>query len=355
MFALITLLICWLAQPSNEVVFYRSKTVPFEALVKQSGGFTLTNDAGEAVGIDLLVNQKNSQIYWYRRLFTEVCLTGECRPIDIGIYWTASGKYLGVEIFGENLTKTDHSDFSNFDYLKLESVLNDEWSPLREFEFEELVEEKKEGVDATTGATKKVIADASVKDAVYTTYTMWHLIHVGEGEQLALLSYRYLDAHDDLFAASLQAKHPDYYAFLIGGVASGNFPAKKDLIPILLKSLSQHDASLKNSAFKAIGRLPLDEPAVQDEIARAYPLWAMPDKNRFLQSATGLTQLSHHLYEALSSDLTQQNPWFLSSLLTVLAKRHPQSPDVLAKVKDLSISGNTLLEEAATKFLRTVR
>ncbi len=336
-------------------VFYRSKTVPSERLTRQTEQYQITDDQGKTTDVELLSDPATHKIYWYRRLFTEVCLTGECRPIDIGIYWTGEGKYLGVEIFGENLTKTDHSDFSDFDYRKLESVLRDEWSPLREFEFDELVDEKKEGVDATTGATKKVIADASVKDAVYTTYTMWHLVHVGEGEQLALLTYRYLNDNPQALSASLRDEAPEYLAFLLDGVTSGSLAISPGLVSVILKGLNHPDVPLKSSAFRAIGVLPLDNPEVQSGIAPVYKQWAIPDKNRFLLSASGLGTLHEKLYKTLAADLEQNNAWFLSSLISVLAAAKVQSPEVIEKIKKLEKSGNPQLGDAARKFLAAVK
>ncbi len=353
---LLVVLLFWFSRPAtDDPVFYRSGSIPRESLQKQAGEFEITDDKGRNVRVDLLLHTDNGGIYWYRRLFTEVCLTGECRPIDIGIYWTGDGKYLGVEVFAENLTKTDHSDFSDFDYRKLESVLRDEWSPLREFEFDELVDEKKEGVDATTGATKKVIADASVKDAVYTTYTMWHLIHLGEGEQLALLTYRYLNENPQALSASLRDETPEYLAFLIDGIASGSLAINPGLVSVILKGLNHPDMALKSSAFKAIGILPLDSPEIQAEVASVYRQWTIPDKNRFLQSASGLKTLHEKLYKTLAADLEQNNAWFLSSLIPVLAVAKEQSPEVIEKIKKLEKSGNPQLESVARGFLAAVK
>ncbi len=353
---LLVALLFWNSRPAaDDPVFYRSRSIPHESLQKQPGDFEITDDKGQNVRVDLLLQRDNGGIYWYRRLFTEVCLTGECRPIDIGIYWTGSGKYLGIEVFGENLTKTDHSEFSDFDYRKLESVLKDEWSALREFMFDELVDPKKDSVDATTGATKKVIADASVKDAVYTTYTMWHLIHVGEDEQLALLTYRYLNENPQALRAFLRHDAPEDLAFLLAGIISGNLAVNPGLISVVLKGLNHPDPSLKNSAFKAISLLPLDSREIQDEIVPVYRQWTVPDKNRFLQSAAGLQTLHRKLYDALAADLDESNPWFLSALIPVLAAAEAQSPEAIAKIKKLEKSGNPQLENASRRFLSSVK
>lgn len=355
MWLLVVLLFLGGRPAADDPVFYRSKSIPMESLQKQPGDFEITDDKGKTIRVDLLLHRDNGGIYWYRRLFTEVCLTGECRPIDIGIYWTGNGKYLGIEVFGENLTKTDHSDFSDFDYRKLESVLKDEWSPLREFLFDELVDPKKDGVDATTGAAKKVIADASVKDAVYTTYTMWHLIHVGEDEQLALLAYRYLNQNPQALSVFLRNDAPEYIHFLLDGITSGNLAMSPVLISVVLKGLNHPDPSLKNSAFKAISLLPLGSREIQDEIAPVYKQWAIPDKNRFLQSAAGLETLHEKLYEALASDLGEKNAWFLSALIPVLSASKVQSAEVVRKMKELEKSGNPQLENAVKKFLSELK
>src|SRR5690606_38143693 len=126
-------------------------------------------------------------LYWHRKLETEVCLTGECKVVNVGIYWYGTGEFMGLEVYGEQLTKTDHSVFSREDYDQLIAILQDDWSALREYKFEELLDAKPTALDGVTGATRKEIADEAVKGAVYTTYTLWHLIHEGEKEQLRSL------------------------------------------------------------------------------------------------------------------------------------------------------------------------
>src|SRR5690606_28759140 len=158
------------------------QTLRAPALNPAEGGneYTIQDDHGQSMSVVSLIG-KDSLPYWYYRIFTPVCLTGECRPVDIGIYWHFSGKYLGIEIYREPLTKTDHSEFTPMDYDRLEHILRNEWSELREYTAEELVEpvdtvDTPGTVDAVTGATRKAISEAAVKDAVYTTHTIWHLI-----------------------------------------------------------------------------------------------------------------------------------------------------------------------------------
>src|SRR5690606_40150830 len=101
----------------------------------QGGQFIILDDSGEPIEVEAMKDEKGV-LYWYRRIFTPVCLTGECMMVDVGIYWYCTGEFFGLEVYGEHLTKTDHSIFSDEDYGKLMDVLANDWSSLREYELE---------------------------------------------------------------------------------------------------------------------------------------------------------------------------------------------------------------------------
>src|SRR5690606_37301631 len=109
--------------------YYASPALKGKGLDPDKGGmeFTLQDDNGQPVPVVALTGRDGMR-YWYRRVFTEVCLTGECRPVDVGLYWHFTGKYLGVEAYREPLTKSDHGDFSPLDYAHLESIVRNERS-----------------------------------------------------------------------------------------------------------------------------------------------------------------------------------------------------------------------------------
>src|SRR5690606_42155858 len=88
--------------------YYSSPALRVLSLNPAEGGkvHTIQDDHGQPMSVVSLMG-KDGLPYWYYRIFTPVCLTGECRPIDIGIYWHFSGKYLGIEIYRVPLTKTD--------------------------------------------------------------------------------------------------------------------------------------------------------------------------------------------------------------------------------------------------------
>src|SRR5690554_6922111 len=216
---------------SEEEVFFKSNLLQQIELTPVENGFFILDDAGEPAEVKAM-KDKEGVLYWHRRIFTPVCLTGECFMVDVGIYWYCTGEFLGLEVYREHLTKTDHSIFSGEDYDKLISILSNDWSSLREYEFTDLVDESEEGVDGTSGATKAEIAEEAVEDAVYTTYTLWHLIHVGEKEQLAQLSTQLLN-QGDLIASLINTREERYQNFLLELLAMGRIDPSQPLNELL--------------------------------------------------------------------------------------------------------------------------
>jgi len=119
-------------------------------------------------------------VLYFRKFSTGVCLENECRPLLIILYWTVTGRYLGFELpQGEFLSKTEHEPFVKKEYEELNKLLSNSYSTLANFSLEELVEPvtNEEEVDGVSGATRSGILDYCVDGAVFTTYTLWHLVY----------------------------------------------------------------------------------------------------------------------------------------------------------------------------------
>jgi hypothetical protein len=121
-------------------------------------------------------------IWFGRHLFKDVCISGECKMIRLWLFWDGTGNYLGLQ-FHENepLTKSDHTEFEEADYVKLENILRDTSSILKSLKQEELIIAPDTTahleVDGYTAATQPTLAEVVVKDAVYTCHTLWHSIY----------------------------------------------------------------------------------------------------------------------------------------------------------------------------------
>lgn len=351
---LLLLLVVLFAKPvwaqGIEKTYYRSPGLESLTANPDASPATIENDEKEPVAVQEY-NSPDGLIHWYRRVATEVCLTGDCRPIEVGIFWDCTGNFEGLEVFKEPLTKTDHSDFTTWDYRKLMSILKNDWSPLREYALSELVDEKKEeGVDAVTGATKREIAEAAVEKAVYTTHTLWHLIHVGEKEQLAKLTARRL-AEGPLLDDLLKTDRERYQPFLLDLFGQGLLPQSPATESLVFDALSNTtDPALKVPALAALRALDLSSPGVQDRFSTIYQAQNQAQKAEMLTVIKPAYPLSTPWYEVLAGDLDASNPWMAPKILSVLKNNPYQSEKVMQMLQKLSTSDIAVVQKAVLDF-----
>ena len=127
--------------------------------------------------------------YYYSRLQTTVCEDTVCQLLDINVYWDLAGNYIRFDtVPGTPLTKYDHKPFTDQDYKKLQKTLADENSVLGDKTKDELLSTKEkrysEKIDGLTAATAKEIKSVVVDGALYSTYTLWHLLHGNIKQQI---------------------------------------------------------------------------------------------------------------------------------------------------------------------------
>lgn len=123
-----------------------------------------------------LTTEESRPIAYFSPVFTPVCVDGTCYPIKINLYWDLGGNYLKYNLdYNEILTKVEHLPFSDFDYGLLHRVIANNKSALANFTIYELTADAESKVDGITGATRPELQGAFVPDALYTSYTLWHL------------------------------------------------------------------------------------------------------------------------------------------------------------------------------------
>ncbi|WP_229599570.1 hypothetical protein [Runella rosea] len=144
--------------------------------------YTVTiNDTTEYT-LQLAFDEGGQPLYYFSNLFTPVCLTGECKPVYINFYWDLLGNYTRFDFpKGAVLTRMDHKPFKPEDYEKLQDILANTHSLLKDVSMEDLVgkgtENLADSVDAKAGATLKTVKNEVIDGAVYTCYTLWHIAH----------------------------------------------------------------------------------------------------------------------------------------------------------------------------------
>jgi hypothetical protein len=333
----------------TDPVFFRSNALQNLTLIPLPGEYFIRDDESEQVPV-IALKDTQGILYWYRRVDTEVCLTGECKRVDVGLYWYCTGDFLGLEVYREHLTKTDHSNFTPEDYDKLISILSNDWSSLREYTLADLTDDKPEGVDAVSGATKKEIASEAVINAVYTTHTLWHLVHVGEKEQLVPLSIRYLN-DSDLLAAMLRSSNMKYRYFLLEASRQGNLLPTRPLKTLILEGLAiRDDPSYRHAALKALAATDLNDAWFQTQLAPIYQVALINEKIELLAALKAIQQFEPALYDAMAHDLDLQQEWLAVKILQVLRAAPTQSDQVLQTARQLQNSQSAFVRKAAVEF-----
>jgi hypothetical protein len=168
----------------------------------------------------LLSDSSDQPLLFYADILTPVCIDGTCKPVFIELYWDLTGQYAGFGVYPDKpLTKFDHEEFLPEDYEKMNRLLADNNSVLRRQELSDLFDESADpekkieyqGVelDAASGATKKEIKESIVEGALYSCYTLWHLVHGQAAREIE----SYLDSiySDQLQARLLYSDYEPYY------------------------------------------------------------------------------------------------------------------------------------------------
>lgn len=134
-----------------------------------------------------LVEKKDlsNNTLWYRaEIETEVCREGLCELAKINLYWDEVGNYLKFDLpESKELTKWDHIPFNSKDYQKLNDILGNPNSKLRDYTFNEINDVIESGnkidqeVDGLSRATPVMLSNTVVEGAALSSYTFWHIVY----------------------------------------------------------------------------------------------------------------------------------------------------------------------------------
>ena len=117
---------------------------------------------------------------YYMDVESVICLDHKCKVVQVRLFWDKLGFYNRFELAsGITLEKTDGVPFTVSDYEKLDRILADRNSSLKEYYQNQrhLTANGNEGLmdlDGATGATSRVDENSVVKGGAWTTCTLWH-------------------------------------------------------------------------------------------------------------------------------------------------------------------------------------
>ena len=282
-----------------------------------------------------------------------ICRDKTCEVVKVEMFWDAFGQYDKYFVeFGEKLTKLDHVPFSTEDHKKLQRILKDKESPLREVTKDGLVGEKaKSAVDGVAGATVLTLNSTVVVGAGYTCYDLWHwangevsqIIRQKSGESFSVAKLKKL----------LQSEKVDTVQFAISYLKERKVFDQSTVNAVVASMKTGGDELIEAALpyLKAASKTPADY------FKSVYDIYAdcSSDKRVFILTAltADSTLPSSEYYDLLSSKISDLKSYHeVHLLLTLFEKRKAWSLEIEKNVISLLDHPKFFFSRRAYWFLK---
>lgn len=348
-------LLAWVASgfgPGRPTRYFLPATLPFEPAKVRP----FTFDFNDEMPDDTLFQSLSPEGYpvsYHRKLRASVCFDGQCRALDVDIYWNLTGRYLGIELpSGEYLSKTDHDPFETDDYRRLNALLADPQSPLGKMSYEELVAKPPlsvKGVDAVTSATSKSVLEYIVKGAAFTTYKMWHFIYGTTRDRVAELTLQSLSP--ELILHILQSPDPSDRLWALNHI-NGYVNLSPVLSDTLLKLADGGNYTMSERALNAIPATDLRSEAMQLALVEKFAKGDYSKKKLLIGKLKQVPVLHATAKSRLNSLLPQLNGELIGDVLAIYQHLKVGDPETCRVVANLLEKDNKFISSKALIFLK---
>ncbi len=215
------------------------------------------------------LQDENGLTIWFgRHIFKDVCISGECKMIRLWLFWDGAANYLGMQTpKGEPLTKSDHTLFETTDYEKLEGILRDTASILKDLKQEELIIVPDSidpyEVDGYTAATQPALAEVIVKDAVFTCHTLWHAVYGPSKDAIDKILEQRLN--EEFLAKMFATQNPSYVSWAIKTMQK--FPVfHKAFYPMIMEFIKSGNFGLAKQSMDYFQPGLLADASIQHQL-----------------------------------------------------------------------------------------
>ncbi|QIP12171.1 hypothetical protein G8759_05765 [Spirosoma aureum] len=346
---------------------FSERPAPFARKPAKIREFTITENDTTSYTLKLAFDESDQPSYFFRNVFTPVCLTGECKPVYINFYWDLLGNYTRYDFPpGQVLTKMDHREFKQEDYDKLQDILNNPNSLLKDVAMEDLVgkgtENLADSVDAKAGATLKTVKNEVIDGAVYTCYTLWHIVHGKVVDEMQKITETYRT--EPLLHRFLASSNHFYQYWAMEKVVAQDGTVLESFSPDMLSIIRGKNIFTARSALQKLGNPFFMENARQIWLwetyrSAGYPLQIailkklakipfqnalaeataseMANANReqftmMLNLLAAQPRLSDKAQQTMANHLNNANQDYAAEIYRVLTAFHPRNHDVVAKM-----------------------
>lgn len=327
-------------------IFLLITTTAFTQIPTKTKEFTVTiNDTTEYT-LQLALNDAGHPLYYFSNLFTPVCLTGECKPVYINFYWDLLGNYTRFDFpKGAVLTRMDHKPFKPEDYEKLQDILANTHSLLKDVSMEDLVgkgtENLADSVDAKAGATLKTVKNEVIDGAVYTCFTLWHIAHGKAVTEMKRMTESFKT--DALLHRFLTADNYHYQYWAMERVMNGEGGVAADFQSDIQQVIRGKNIFTARFALQKVNADFFADNARQQWLWETYQSSGYPLQLAILKKMTTLP-LTNVLTEQAAQQLSAVNREQAILLLKALAARSTLSAQTLLTLADQLSNENCAAE-----------
>lgn len=266
-----------------------------------------------------------------RNIHTSVCIDTLCRLLDITLYWEATGKYLGYSLpRGEQMTKKEHTPFSESDYTRLTEILSDSSSQLGYYTMDEIHPAKKlvAQTDGISGATIPDLAPWIVPEAAYTSYTLWHLTYGATRDSIMAYTKNKLITIQ-LLNNYLQNSDPYNQVKALQWISE----TKQTCVPFIepaLGILHNGNFSASGQALRLLKKSGIDEGRLQKEVIQLFDSEDFRIKNAANEYFRSTDKLTQPVAREMMTRLKSDNYYLVNIILSILEKKYqPDREDQL--------------------------
>jgi hypothetical protein len=299
-------------------------------------------------------SQNGTPLKYWRKILTEVCIDGECRKVQIDLFWNITGHYLGFRMpNGEFLSKTEHDPFNAAEYDRMHQLLSDPNSALANYSLEELVSESdssKNKVDAVSSATLTAVLDYIVEGAVYTTYSLWQITYGSTKREAENLTIQKLDS--DLVLKILNKGEIKDKIWVLNRIPK-TMDVSPKLITKLLDLVSGDDIYLAERSLNAISSAELSNK-VQSKLAVMFSNTGFLQKRLILNKLKEAPQLNKEIIHSLTSGINSLNGALVKALFELLKVHNVEDEALTKQISPLLKNDNRYIANQAYQFLADI-
>jgi len=299
--------------------FFFSMKWEYENKLKRKNAFSFYNkNTSMQHNVQLLFNSKEQPVLYSSEITTPVCDDTLCKIVNIKIYWNLLGNYVGYDTIAKRpLTKFDHLEFTSGDCAKLHNLLLNKNSILQWKKVADLIDKQTQRtsnvLDVVTGATQLEVKSAVVEGALYSSYTLWHIVH-GEVNG-KIRSFTQSIYSDSLQNHLLYSDYSDYQLFSMKHLSEEGFKLHFDqIIRIFKKGIPLN----RSYIIKHLPEEMWTDFYVQEQLCKPFFLIDRNSRTLLIQTMHNLEKINPKCLEILSDNLQVMSKNQLKFYLEIL-------------------------------------